>query len=149
MTLRVQYALATSAQKEVCEDLVARFGVVVLPKWVSDLTVRYTGDSDVNAQVYDEYEYRRVQIELGASFFAQEDDEMSRDFVHELCHALQSPLTTFITGLGTGFFGKGRQGEALKDLYTKALESANEDTAEVIWSVLNTTPSGDATGFDK
>ena len=128
------YKLDTPEQRAVAERLMSVYAPAVLPRWVTEATVRWSADHDLNAQIVDEYEYRRIQIELGAAFFVQEEVCRDRDFVHELCHAVQSPLTTFVESLGA--FGKGKQGEALKSLYTKAMEAANEDMAEIVWRLL-------------
>ena len=134
----VQYRMATDAQRDVVERLVGVCAEAALPGWVSELLVRYVPEGSVHAQVYAEYEYRRVRIELGASFFATDGVSQARDFVHELSHALQAPLVAFMDAVttGTGLF-KGRQGAIFEGLYTTAMEAANEDVAEAIWKGLD------------
>lgn len=132
--LLTHYKLDTPEQLAIAERLMAVYAPWVLPVWVTEATVRWSADHDLNAQIVDEYEYRRIQIDLGATFFVQEEKCRDRDFVHELCHAVQSPLTTFIETLGA--FGKGKQGDALKSLYVKAMESANEDMTNIVWRLL-------------
>lgn len=119
--------------------MVDTFAAEVLPGWVQELTVRWSDDRDVNAQIFDDYHYRRVQIDLGASFFSQSRLERSRDFVHELAHALQSPMTAFVSIAMPK--GRGREGEALKALYVEAMEASCQDIADALWRRLKSLDS--------
>jgi hypothetical protein len=82
--VEIEYILSDH-QREYIEPLMERLRVV-LPPWVASATVRFDPEITDVACVAVLPEYRRMNMQIGDSWFSEPPDEQRAHLIHEICH---------------------------------------------------------------
>jgi len=118
------------------EPILARFWPMV-PTWVQEFGVRYSGGEDNRASITANYPNRWATLRLSGHFLDQIPREREDTIVHELIHVCLWPLSAVVDRIVEEMITDGTPGKTLVDqLVCDALESSTEDMARGIWRMV-------------